>query len=60
MDIRWAIILAVGFLLAGFVHGGVYAVTGAGEGHAYRVNKFTGAMDRCGGIRCRPLTWPLE
>jgi hypothetical protein len=59
MDIRGAIILAVGLVLAALANGGVYeAVTPAGgqsdsgTPSFYRVNKFTGSVVLCLGPMC--------
>ncbi len=73
MNVRWAIILATGLILAAFIHGGIYTMVAAGEGgshdltgivFAYRVNKFTGAVAMCVRGRttwCGPARWvPLD
>jgi len=71
MEVRWATVLAIGIILAAFLHGGIYQVViagagsgGGGEGisgdygfNAYRLNRFTGDMVFCQTSFCRPVTW---
>ena len=49
LDIRWAIVIAIGLIIAAFVHGGIYQMS-AGNEVAWRVNKFTGSVQACAGI----------
>lgn len=62
MNIWSAIILATGLIVAALGHGGIYEMVPAGgEGTgAYRVNKFTGGVDRCHFSWCVPLWWREE
>jgi len=46
LDIRWAIIIALGLIIAAYVHGGIYEMESS-EGIAWRVNKFTGSVQVC-------------
>ena len=67
MDMKSAIVVWRGLILAAFLHGGMYQMViagsgGGGEGiagdvRAYRVNRFTGEIDHCAAFRCRPVTW---
>ncbi len=60
IDIRGAIIIAIGLIIAALVHGGVYEMTNAtssipgtrglsrpGAVYAWRVNKLTGSVHVC-------------
>ena len=56
MNTRSAIILAVGLIVAGLVHGGFYQVVPSGENRIHRVNKWTGAVVFCVGyLQCGPV-----
>jgi hypothetical protein len=57
MDMRWAMILAAGLVLAALAHGGVYEITTPAGGQVdfvgiYRVNKFTGSVLFCAARAC--------
>ena len=52
MRMGWAIVLAVGLILAAFAYGGVYQLVVSKEGFVYRMNRFTGATEVCVGARC--------
>jgi hypothetical protein len=56
MDLRGAIVLTVGVVLAALAHGGIYqAIPARGSqdvGPMYRINKFTGSVLYCQGQVC--------
>jgi len=52
MSDRAAIILAVSILLAGFLSAGIYRVVPGNGQNAFRLNVWTGAVDRCSAFRC--------
>jgi len=56
-NIRLAIIIAAGLIIAALFHGGIYEMTGTGfDSFAYRLNKFTGSVQVCVGFECEPVT----
>ena len=62
MGTRVAIILALGLIIAAFIHGGLYHATSAGGETpiVWRINKFTGSVFVCVGVMCQESRerWP--
>jgi hypothetical protein len=56
-DFRWTVALVVGFILAAFIHGGIYQFDSVGTGGGFRTNKFTGSVAFCAGDECFPAKW---
>lgn len=56
MNLRAAVVLALGLILAALAHGGIYTMTTSGgeSAFAYRINRFTGEIEACLGFKCRP------
>lgn len=48
-----AAVIAVAIVIAGFLSGGRYAVSGADNSSAYRVDRWTGATTFCDVVGCR-------
>ena len=52
MKIGWAIVLAIGLIVAALVYSGVYQMVITKEGLVYRINRLTGDTEVCAGARC--------
>lgn len=63
MDIRFAIILTIGLIVAAFLHGGLYApvpVGGTSYANAYAiVNRLTGGVTYCEAAWCGSTWWAV-
>ncbi len=62
MEMKVALIVALGIVIAAFVHGGVYTGLRTSQEAAvlYRVNKFTGDVAFCRADVCEHPPWSRE
>ncbi|MGY3075350.1 hypothetical protein ACVWZZ_001721 [Bradyrhizobium sp. LM6.10] len=53
-------VLAGAIVLAGFLSGGVYSVTGGERGNSTIINRFTGSVWGCTILECTPTAFKIS